>query len=452
MQVTKRAPLREIMGWCMFDFANSSYTTVIITVVYARVFAELIVPPTGNPANPHEEGNFLFAIALAFSYLLVVITAPVFGAITDYSAKKKSFLFWSYISCVISTSALWLVVAPGRWELAFLLIILSNFFFASGENFASSFLPFLGPKDELGKISGYAWGIGYFGGLASVFLVKTLLGDVSIANFDAMRYVGPITGVFFLIGGIPTFVLLKEYHPGTKRPEGLSYLKIGFDRVSNTIRDINQFKDMGIYLLSLFFAMAALGIVISFAFIYGAQEIKINGEQEAILFILLQLFAAVGAVIFGYVQDRTGALKTFNITLLLWVVCLLLIYWVREITVILNTLGLNITVQWTFVAVGTIAGTGVGATQSASRAIIGIFAPESKSGEFFGLWGLSGKVAAAFGLVAVGILQTIFDLRNSFLVVSVFFFISLIINLKVSEKRGIEHAREYENKHGHRTT
>ncbi|PNV76125.1 MFS transporter [Leptospira inadai] len=448
MQVTKRAPMREILGWCMFDFANSSYTTVIISVTYGVVFSQLIVPPSTNSDNPYETGNFLWGLALAFSYLIVVITGPIFGAVTDYSAKKKAFLFWSYILCVITTAALWFVVSPGQFGLAFLLIILSNFFFASGENFTSSFLPFLGPKHELGKISGYAWGIGYFGGIAAVALVDTL-GEPVPSNYDNMRLVGPYTAFFFLVAGIPTFLLLKEYSAGSPKPEGISYLKIGFDRVQSTFKDIQHFRDMAIYLVSLFFAMAALGVVISFAFIYGTQEIRMEKEHRIAMFLFIQLFAAVGAVLFGFIQDKIGALKTFNITLALWIVCLLLIYWVREVASFINSLGIHVSEQWTFVGITILAGTGLGSTQSSSRAIVGIFSPESKSGEFYGLWGLSGKVAAAFGLVAISVLQTLLSLRNAFLAVSVFFLIALLVNLFVNEERGIKKSDEYDKRHKH---
>lgn len=445
MQSTKRAPLREIFGWCMFDFANSSYTTVIITVLYCRVFAEVIVPTSSNPLNPFEDGNFYFGIALCISYLLVVATGPLFGAISDFSAKKKSFLFTTYIGCILSTAAFWFVDTPGAWILAFVLLVVSNFFFASGENFASSFLPHLGPKDELGKISGYAWGVGYIGGLLSVFLVSQWVGEaIDASNYESLRNIGPLTALFFLLGGVPTFLLLREYQAHAKKPEGESYLKIGFKQVFDTIRSVGYFRDLVVYLVSLFFSMAAIAIVISFAFLYGNQEIKITADQTKTLFILLQIFAMIGAIVFGLVQDKFGAKRTFNITLVFWIICLLGIYFVREITGVLNGLGFDISVQWVFVIFGTLAGSGVGSTQSASRAIVGIFSPETKSGEFFGLWGLSGKLAAAIGVFTIGILQKIFELRNAFLVVAIFFFISLLINLFVNEKRGMEKALEWE--------
>ena len=444
MEVKERVSFKELFGWCMFDFANSSYTTVIISVIYCDVFSRLVVPAGNNPENPYQEGNLLWGIALFISYILVVFTGPILGAITDFSAKKKKFLFYSFIGCITATSALWFVKEANAENiaLAFTLIILSNFFFASGENIASSFLPFLGPKDELGKISGYAWGIGYFGGVASVALVNSL-GEVVPENYQTLRMVGPYTGAFFFVAGLPTFLFLKEYGAAMVKPAGKSYVRIGFDTVYTTLKDIAKFRDMQIYLISLFFSMAALGVVISFAFIYGAQEIHIESVHKTAMFILIQISAAAGAVAFGFLQDRMGAKKTFNITLLIWIVCLMAIHQVVNLANMLNSFGLSITVQWLFVIITSLAGMGLGSTQSSSRAIVGMFSPESKSGEFFGLWGLSGKLAAALGIFSVSLLQTIFTLRNSFIAIAVFFIISLGINFFVDEQRGIATARNY---------
>jgi len=432
---------REIFGWCMFDFANSFYTTVIISVIYCKIYSQLIVPSSGDATNPFASGNSFWAWSLAFSYLLVVLTGPIFGAITDYSNFKKLFLFLSYLGCIVATFALYFV-EPGMIWLGFLLVAISNFFFASGENFASSFLPFLGAKEDLGKISGYAWGVGYFGGIGSVILAGTL-GAVSLENFESLRLVGPYTAIFFLVAGIPTFLLLKEPHIPLGAREKVSYLKVGIQRVEHTLKEARKYKDLMIFLVSLFFTMAALAIVISFAFIYGSQVIGIQEEHEKVMFVFIQIFAALGALAFGIIQDSIGAKKTFNMTLFLWISTCILIYFVEDITRFLNAvLGREWTVQWVFVSISSLAGLGLGSTQSASRALVGIFSPESKSGEFFGMWGLSGKIAAAVGLFLFGFIQTLVSLRNAFLVVGLFYILSLVINIFVDEERGKESANE----------
>lgn len=444
MSQEKKDKKKQIFGWCMFDFANSSYTTVIITVIYCNIFTQIVVPPDTDPANqnPYAYGNLLWSIAQAIGYILVVFTAPIIGAITDFSPTKKKALLLTSFLCIVPTIFLYFV-DPGMIWLAMVLVVVSFFSFTSTENIVSSFLPFLGDREELGKISGYAWGIGYFGGLGSVALAQTL-GAVELENYDRLRWVGPYTAMFFLVAAIPTFVFLKEPSVKSVKPPGFSYVGHAFQVVSKTLRDASRFRDLMVYLVSLFFAMASHGIVIGFAFIYGEQEIRLDPGQVAFMFIFLQISAALGAFGFGALQDSYGAKKTFDLTLYLWIVTCILIYFVRDITgFAVDVLGLGWTTQWVFVVIAIAAGLGMGATQSASRAIVGLFSPVTKTGEFYGLWGLSGKVASALGLLALGGLQTVMTLRNSFLVVALFYLLSLVVSGFVNEKRGMEQAHNY---------
>jgi UMF1 family MFS transporter len=441
-QASNSSQKKQIFGWCMFDFANSSYTTVIVTVIYCNIFTKLIVPSDPGSDNPYSMGNLLWSIAQAVGYLLVVVSAPIIGAITDFSPTKKKALILTSIACIVPTALLYFV-EPGMVALAMFLIILSFFSFTSTENIVSSFLPFLGDKNELGKISGYAWGIGYFGGLGSVALVQTL-GDIELSNYENLKWVGPYTAIFFLVAAIPTFLFLKEPTVKSVLPHGLTYFKHAIHVVTKTLRDASQFKDLMVYLIALFFAMASHGIVIGFAFIYGEQEIGLSPQQVAFMFIFLQISAALGAFAFGVIQDGYGAKKTFNLTLYLWITTCSLIYFVKDISSFaIDSMGMNWTPQWIFIIIAILAGLGIGSTQSASRAIVGLFSPSTKTGEFYGLWGLSGKVAAAVGLLALGGLQTIFTLRNSFLIVALFYALSLFVNFFVNEKRGIEQARKH---------
>jgi MFS transporter, UMF1 family len=444
MALDKKDQKKQIFGWCMFDFANSSYTTVIISVIYCNIFTMLIVPPDTNPDNPNPfaYGNLLWSIAQAIGYILVVFSAPIIGAITDFSPTKKKALILTSFLCIVPTALLYFV-DPGKIWIAMILVVISFYSFTSTENIVSSFLPFLGTREDLGKISGYAWGIGYFGGLGSVALAQTL-GEIKIENYESLRWVGPYTAMFFLVAAIPTFVFLKEPSIKSNHPFGFSYLRHATNLVVRTLKDASHFKDLMIYLVALFFAMASHGIVIGFAFIYGEQEIKLAQDQVAFMFIFLQISAALGAFAFGMIQDSYGAKKTFNLTLYLWIITCMMIYFVKDIaSFAVENLGLNWTTQWVFVVIAIAAGLGMGATQSASRAIVGIFSPETKTGEFFGLWGLSGKVASAIGLLALGGLQTIMTLRNSFLIVALFYFLSLVVNSFVDEKRGIEQAQNF---------
>lgn len=439
MATANRASGKEIFGWAMFDFANSSYTTVIITVVFCVIFPKIIV----GDAPEFRLGNLLWSVSLSISYLIVLMSAPLFGAIMDYTAAKKKFLFGSYILTVVATACLYFV-SPGSVIPAMALIILSNIGFSYSESFVSSFLPDLGPPEDLGKISGYAWGLGYFGGLSSTAIILFGLGALTIDNFPNLRFVGPITGAFFLIAAIPTFLWVKERGTARALPAGDNYFTVGFKRLKQTILDIKDYRDLIILLSSFFFAYAGLSIVISFAFIFGDQVIKWSGLVQMIMFIVTQITAAGGALLFGFLQDRWGAKSTLVSTLILWVISVTLIYGVEPVTAFMNgILGTSWQVQHMFLVIGSLAGMGLGATQSACRAMVGLFSPDTKSGEFYGLWNLTGKLAAIFGLMGLGLLQNSFGMKNAILACSVFFFMAIIIAVFVNVERGKAAAAEH---------
>lgn len=436
-----RAPKREIFGWAMFDFANSAYTTLIITVVFGDLFTRVIV----GDAPDYRVGNLLWSLALAASYLLVVVCSPVVGAIMDYTATKKRLLFASYLLTVITTAALYWV-APGYAWLGVVLIILSNFGFSIGESFIASFLPSLGPPEDLGKISGFGWALGYVGGMASALFVVLLLGDVSAENFERIRWVGPWTAFFFMAAAIPTFVWLRE--PGRPRPlsSEVGYVRLGIQRVRQTLGHLKDHRDLAVLLAAVFFSMSGISIIIAYAFIYGAQVIGWDASVRTLMFILVQITAAAGAFGFGYIQDRIGALRTYLLTLLLWILAILLIYLTPDIARLAQSaLGLDWEAQYIFLAVGCVAGTSLGACQSTTRTLVGLFSPLSRSAEMFGFWGLSMKLAGVFGLLAIGLLQAAFGLHNAVLLCILLFVAALVIARKVDEGRGRAIAAEHDS-------
>jgi MFS transporter, UMF1 family len=428
----KRAPFKEIFGWAMFDFANSSYTTVIITVVYSVLFPNIIV----GDAPEYKMGLLYWSLALCISYGLVVVTAPVLGAIMDFAAAKKAFLFGSYLVTVLATSALYFV-QPGAVVVGMVLIIISNYGFAAGESFAAAFLPDLGEPKDLGKISGFAWGLGYFGGIAATSLAVGLLGPQTMDNFARQRWVGPLTGLFFAVAAIPTFLLLKNRGQAKTLPPGDSYLTVGFRQLACTFREVRIYRDLIALLVSLFFSFAGLAIVITFTFNYGDKVIHWNPTVQVLMFVLTNLTAAFGAIVFGFLQDRIGCKFTYSLTLVLWVFAIAMIYGVDAIAGLVNRwCGTTFEVQTVFLVIGAVAALCMGATQSAGRALVGLFSPPAKAGEFFGLWGLSGKLAAITGILSLGLLQVRFGLKTSILLTSILFVLSLAAAFFVNEKRG----------------
>ncbi len=437
---TPYASRREIFGWAMFDFANQAYTLLIITVVFGELFTTVIV---GDRNDGFRLANFLWSLALAISYLMVVITAPLCGAIMDYRAEKKRFLFFSYLATVLTTAMLYFVT-PGYVVLGLLLIVLSNYAYSMGESFIAAFLPELGPPDALGRISGFGWALGYVGGLVAAGFTLMVLGEATADNFEQIRWVGPFAAGFFLVAAIPTFLWLKER--GIPQPAGVPYRQIARQRIMGTFHELRYFKDLSIFLVSLLFSMAGVYIIIAFAFIYGAQVIGWDESVRNIMFIIVQVTAATGAIGFGFLQDRLGAKRTYQMTLGLWVAAIVAIWATPELTAWLNDqFGLAWQAQHIFLWVGCLAGLSLGSSQSASRALVGVFSPLPKSAEFFGFWGLANKLAGVMGIVMLGVLQALIGLQASILLCVVLFITAMLICMFVNERRGRDAAAAWKS-------
>ncbi|WP_027962174.1 MFS transporter [Halomonas halodenitrificans] len=440
-----RASRREIFGWAMFDFANQAYTLLIITVVFGELFTTVIV---GERGGDYRLANFLWSLALAISYLLVVVTGPLCGAVMDYRAEKKRFLFASYLATVAATAMLYFV-APGYVVLGLALIVVSNYAYSMGESFIASFLPDLGPPEDLGKISGFGWALGYVGGLFAAGFTLVALGEATAENFERIRWVGPFAAAFFLITAIPTFLWVKER--GTPQPAGKPYRDIARERVSTTLHEMQRFRDLATFLVSLLFSMAGVYIIIAFAFIYGAQVIGWDESTRNLMFIIVQITAAAGALGFGFIQDRIGTKLTYQFTLVLWVAAILAIWATPQVTALLNgRFGLDWEAQHLFLFVGCLAGLSLGSSQSASRALVGLFSPTRKAAEFFGFWGLANKLAGVFGIIALGLLQTVVGLQASILLCAALFIVAILICLFVDQARGQRAAAAWEARNGQR--
>ncbi len=439
---TPRAPRKEIFGWAMFDFANQAYTLLIITVVFGDLFTRVIV---GDRGDNYRLGNLLWSIALASSYLMVVITGPILGAVMDFTAARKRFLFCSYVVTVITTATLYFV-APGYILLGMLLLIVSNYAYALGESFIASFLPGLGPPEDQGRISGFGWALGYVGGLLAAGFTLVFLGETSAENFDRIRWVGPFAAAFFLLAAIPTFLWLREQGVAGVLPPGRGYMAVGIQRVRDTVRDIARFRDLALMMVSIFFAMAGIYIIITFSFIYGAQVIGWDSGVRNIMFVIVQIAAVAGALGFGWVQDRIGARVTYIMTLLLWIVTISCIYATPQVTALANRLfGVDWEAQYVFLVVGSLAGASLGSSQSAGRALVGYLSPRDKAAEFFGFWGMAAKLAAVFGILGLGLLQSLVGLHASILFCILLFAVAIVVCLPLDQQRGRRAAEHWED-------
>jgi len=412
---------REIVAWAMFDFANSSYTTIVVSFFFANAFTQLIA------AGP--QSDLWWGRAILLSNLIVLVLAPLMGAIADESGRKKSFLFATYLLCIGGTGALWFL-RPGQILPAVVLFVVSNVAFSFGENFASAFLPEISTPDNVGRISGFGWGLGYFGGLLSLVVVYPFVsGGITLENFDHLRWAWPATGLFFLVAGLPTFLILRERAP--KRSEPFSYyVRNGFARVATTIRAAGTFGQLVRFLTVFFVFSIGLTATIGFFGIYASSTLGFTPVELLILGSAVQIPSAAGAFIFGLIQDKIGARRTLQITLVLWLL-------VSASTALATD-------KAAFWAIAMVAGLGIGSLQSASRAMVGLFSPVDKAGEFFGLWGLAGKAAYACGPLIFGWISSVSgSQRIAAAANGTFFLLGLAGLFLVDEQKGREAARDW---------
>ncbi len=410
---------REVFGWAMYDFANSGYTTVVITAVYAAYFV-------GGIAQKAEWATFAWTLALSISYAIVMLTMPSIGAMADLRAAKKRYLMIFTAGCVISTAAL-AFTGPGTVALAFFLIVISNMFYSYGESLTAAFLPELAKPEALGKVSGWGWSFGYFGGMLALGIGLAYVLWAQGQGIPAEKFVPVtmiITAVIYGASSLVTFKLLKERAQPNPKALQEGGLKASLQQLKTTFQQARKYKDFMWLMLCAVFYQGGVMVAISIAAIYAEQVIGFKPQETMVLIFVLNLAAAAGAFAFGYFQDRVGHKLGLGITLVGWIA-----------TCIIAALT---TTKGGFWYAAALAGVCMGTSQSAGRAMAGMFAPKAQLAEFYGLWGFATRLASIIGPLTSGAItwMTGGNQRIAIASTTVLFVIGLIVLQKVNVQRG----------------
>jgi MFS transporter, UMF1 family len=402
--------LREVWAWSMYDFANSAYTTVVITAVFGAYFVGVV-------AEGQPWATFAWTAALSVSYAAILLTGPLVGAWADAHAAKKPLLLASTIGCVIFTAALY-GAAPGAIALSLALLIVSNYFFGAGENLIAAFLPELARSGAMGRVSGWGWSFGYLGGLAALGICLFYITSSGKPATETVPVTMLITAAFFAVAAAPTFLFLRERAVPQPRMEN------PWARVRQTLREAQKYQDLKRFLICLLFYQAGITAVVALAAIYAEQAMKFTMQQTIALILVVNVTAAVGAFGFGYLQDAIGHVRAVALTLVGWIAMVL-------IAGFSQTAG-------SFWLAANLAGLCMGSAQAAGRAVVGYLAPPARLAEFFGLWGLAVKAASIFGPLTYGAVTWIFagNHRLGIFATGVYFVIGLVLLRGIDIERG----------------
>jgi MFS transporter, UMF1 family len=400
---------RELAGWAMYDFANSGYTTVVLTAVFNAYFVGVI-------AQKADWATLAWTVALAISCILVMLTAPAIGAYADRHRAKKKLMLLSTIGCVACTAAL-ATTQPGTVIWAMVAIIASNYFFSIGESLNGAFLPELATKKGMGRVSGWGWSFGYFGGMLSLGLCLAYVITSQKAGATAAQFVPVtmlITAGIFALAAVPTFLLLKERGVG----------EVAVPQKALSYAEVKQHPAFFRLMWCGVAYQAGISVVIALAAVYAEQVMGFKQTQTMALVFVVNIASAIGAFGFGYFQDRIGHKRGLAITLVGWIVM-----------VLLAGFGTSENVFW---LAAFVAGLCMGSSQSVGRAMVGTLAPQDRLGEFFGIWALAVRMAAIIGPVTYGLVTwaTSGNHRLAILITGLFFVIGLVV------LRGIEMPRE----------
>lgn len=417
--VATRTDRRGLIAWCLFDWGNSPYPTVIVTFVFAAYFASAIAPS-------EVEGQELWGYAMSLSGLALAIIAPIVGAIADRVGRRKPWLAVLSVGAILSGAALWFLTPdPGMLVWALILAGVGNLMFEFVSVFYNAMLPDLVPKSRLGRVSGWGWALGYAGGLACLAVSLVVFVQPEVAPFgldkaeaEHIRILGPLVAIWFAVFTIPLFLYTPD-RPSTGVPLGRA-TREGFRALAETVRQARRYRNILRYLIARVFYIDALNTLFALGGIYAAGAFGMDLEEILLFGVLVNVTAGIGAFGFAWVDDWIGPKRT----VLLCIVALCLV----SIAVLITE---SKTVFY-ILAMG--IGIFMGPIQSASRSLMAHMAPVEMRTEMFGLFALSGKITAFVGPAAVAILTAVTESqRIGMSAIIVLFVVGGLVMLTVKE-------------------
>tara|TARA_B100000768_G_scaffold38800_1_gene37631 strand:+ start:6882 stop:8186 length:1305 start_codon:yes stop_codon:yes gene_type:complete len=425
-----------IWSWAMYDFANSAFTTLVVTFIYGTYFTKSIAPDELTGTN-------WWSYSISFCAILVAILSPFFGALADGFAIRKRIMFVSTLVCVIATSLLFFPTS--NMLLAIAIFTVANVSFELGTVFCNAYLPEIASSDKIGKVSGFSWGLGYLGGLLALLIALFLLVDVEIAPFgldketgEHIRATNVLVALWFLIFSIPFFVNIKEVK--LKKGSFFVMAKQAYANLLVTFKEIKEYKKVRNFLIARLVYNDALITVFALGGIYASVTIGFTFEEILFLGIVLNLLAGLGAYLFGLVDNKWSSQRIIKISIVFLIVACFIGALAPELPGLCQLIfGGDSVPDWfssknIFWLAAILIGFFAGPNQSSSRTLMSKITPEEKKNEFFGFYAFSGKATAFLGPLLFAWSSQLFDSQQAglFAVMLMFYFGYLLFKRNVT--------------------
>ena len=414
-----RGDPRVIASWCLYDWANSAFNTLVVTFVYSTYFVQTFADDPGC-------GTALWSRGITVSAVIIAMLAPFAGALADQGDRRK-YLVGCTLTCCLLTAGL-TFVHPDHAHAAFIAIVVfvaANVAFEVGLVFYNSFLPNITSEDRIGRVSGYGWGLGYAGGLVCLALALPFatgdpppLGMSSIDGFN-VRATNLLVAAWFLAFSVPLFFFVRDPDVRRSRPD----IGAAFADLRQTFTHLRRYRQIMRFLVARLIYNDGLVTIFAFGGIYAAGTFGFTLSEVIVFGITLNVVAGVGAWLFGFVDDRLGGKTTIMISLVFLGLSTLLAAFAPD--------------RFWFWVAGVGVGFFLGPNQSASRSLMGRLVPKQHESEFFGFFALSGKVTAFAGPSLLGALSDAYSQRVGVFSVLLFFLVGGVLLLRVDEREGL---------------
>lgn len=420
---------RSIWSWAIYDWANSAYSTILITILVSYLQDDVF---------PGNTGIIVYGWGIGVTMFLSAMMLPVLGAIADAHAGKYRWMTGTALAGSLALILMAVVPLQQPWTIA-ALFFTSSVCFEVSFAFYNGFLPELADENNMGRVSSLGYALGYLGGGLMLLLGILLLlyGDRIGLPADLSsrkRFVLGLTGIWWAVFTIPAAVWLRDSIPPSHQSRSLAEAaRLGFGEVVTTLRHVRNYRTLALFLLAFLLYNDGVQTMISQASVFAIQVLDMGAAELGQVILMIQFIALPAAIVVGRLGDRYGQKKTLIGCLIVWT--------------LISISAWFITTRTGFWIMAVFAALVMGGTQTVSRAIMGLMTPQRHSAEFFGFFGLSGRATSMLGPVFFAtILATTESPHLAITSLVVFFVTGLVVVLPVSVRRGTEQAQR-ESKH-----